>query len=73
MSIILVCLSRFVFFPRTDEDVSALDTLSKSDRRAFRSVAAVLHLGKEQAECGVLGGCMFDMSHVSTKKRAGKK
>jgi hypothetical protein len=73
IDIILVRSSRFVIFPRVDDEMSAWDALSKSDKRAFRSIAAVLHLDDEQAKCGVLSDCMFDMSHVSTKESAGKR
>ena len=49
--------------------MSPLDALAKSDRKAFRSVAAALHLGEEQAEGGVLSDAMFDLNHVAVRSR----
>lgn len=45
---------RFIFFTKTEDDLqlSAFETLAKSDRRAIQSVASVLrlHLDKEDEE-----------------------
>jgi hypothetical protein len=64
--------SRFVFFPGVNDKTSALEALSKSDRKAFRSVAAVLQQDEKHAEVGVLGNCMYDMNHVSTETKITK-
>jgi hypothetical protein len=44
-----------------------LDALAKSDRKSFKSVAAVLHLD-EDAAVGGLSDNMFDMKNVATSK-----
>lgn len=59
---------RFLFFPIiTDDGTSQVDALAKSDKKSFKSVAAVLHLGEEAAVGGGLSDSMFDMKQVKTK------
>lgn len=43
-----------------------MDALAKSDKKSFKSIAAVLHLD-EDAVAGGLSDNIFDMNDVATK------
>lgn len=61
-------LYRFLFFTLSDDTSSQVDALAKSDKKAFRSVASVLHIDEEDAVGGRLSDIMFDVKDVKTKK-----
>ncbi len=62
-------ISRFLFFPPIDDGKSnQVNALAKSDKKAFKSVAAVLHLSQDDAVGGRLSANMFDLKDVKTKK-----
>lgn len=51
----LFCVVRFAFFTRIEEsDLSAFESLIKSNKKAILSVASVLRMELEDAEDGIL-------------------
>ena len=64
---------RFLFFPDSADVTSPIDALAKSDKKAFNSVSAVLHLKEETAAGGRISDLMFDVREVKTKQSANRR
>jgi len=64
---------RFLFFPLLEDQPNQVDALAKSDKKSFKSVAAVLRLSEEDAVGGRLSDNMFDMADVKSKSSKSKR